>query len=217
MIDESRIAQIYDYVDGALPEAEAHALETWLEGNSEGQALVAELRTLQDKIAALPKGIPPERDLWAGIAGQIGGTREATARTFWERCQPVLHRPVVLAAAALLLVLPSIHLFHALSEPVDEKNPPPRALRHKLDQAEMVYERARNDVLGPLRGEDTPLSAETLQVVEENLARIDSAVAEIETALLEAPDNPRLVKMLIATRERERSLLRQLGELSQGG
>ena len=209
---------INDYLDGTLSPDATIEFEALLAEDEAARQEVETLREILDGAASLPAEIAPDRDLWSGIEHRISASTQAPQRSVVRRWlgQPIL-RPMGYAAAAILVVLPLLHLLRAnqASPPDSPTDRPTRSLSQAFNEADQVYRQARIDVLAPLHEADTPVSEETLRVIQENLNRIDQAVAEIQGALLEAPDSARLVKLLIATREKERNLLQQLGHLSQ--
>ncbi|HET9986500.1 MAG TPA: anti-sigma factor [Longimicrobiales bacterium] len=62
--------RLSEYIDDALPAAERARLEAHLAGCAECARTVEELRAVVRAAVAL-RDAPPERDLWAGIAGRI--------------------------------------------------------------------------------------------------------------------------------------------------
>ena len=207
-----------DYLDGTLSPDATIEFETLLAEDPASQREVEALREILDGAADLPAEITPDRDLWRGIEHRITGSTQAPQLSVFRRWmrQPIL-RPMGYAAAAILVILPMLHLLRAnqTSTPDNPVARPPLSLSQEFNEADQVYRQARIDVLAPYHEADTPVSEETMRVIQENLDRIDLAVAEIQGALLEAPDSARLIKLLIATREKERNLLQQLGHLSQ--
>jgi hypothetical protein len=205
-----------EYLDGALSREDADGLEARLKDDSSARMELEALRTLRKETDELPAEIQPGRDLWHGIEEEIvEHQRGRTLLHFPKRLKSLLHRPVGLAAAALLLVVPSIQLLHYVQDVSSDNASADRAaqLTIEFQRAQQVYIEARNDVLTPLQSGDVAISEETLLTVRESLASIDQAVTDIQSALLQSPDNPRLARLLIATREKERNLLQQLGNL----
>lgn len=112
--------RLNDYVDGLLPGPERGRLERHLSACARCRVEEERLRATVDGLAALPRSIPPERDLAPEIRRRIGASgrrlpaedaagRRGTLRTLWSHRLP-------LAAAAVLLVAGSSLLTVALME-----------------------------------------------------------------------------------------------------
>ena len=92
------------------------------------------------------------------------------------------------------------------------ETPPPSSAPALAAYAES--ERALGAIRDELRREAEARAAglppETRAVVFDNLATIDRAIAEIEAALAERPDDPELARTYIAYRQHEIELLRRV-------
>ncbi|NIV50338.1 MAG: hypothetical protein GWN53_00345, partial [Gammaproteobacteria bacterium] len=62
--------------------------------------------------------------------------------------------------------------------------------------AEQEYQRVTDELLGALEAQRDELAPETVEIVERNLALIDSAITEARAALEKDPANSRLVHKL---------------------
>jgi anti-sigma-K factor RskA len=208
---EDREVRLNDYLDGLLPPEEVRAVEAELARDPEYRALEQSLRTVMAEAAALPKSIVPERDLWAGIearldAHEANGGQGGTLARF---------RYALLAASFAAVFLAGI--FFAQYQ--QERTPPdPIAREVNVEASEIVlveaeYSQARDLLMHALDDSRDRLSPETLAVVDDNLAIIGNAIAEIKTALEEDPGNQRLMRSLVAAYDREVGLLQQATQL----
>jgi CHASE3 domain sensor protein len=59
------------------------------------------------------------------------------------------------------------------------------------------------------------LAPETMASVEENLRRIDVALADVRAALRQDPDNPQLTRLLTSTHRKKVQTLQQVVKLTQ--
>lgn len=107
--------RLNDFVDEVLSEVEASPLRRHLEGCMECRAEILALRRLRSEALALPRGITPGRDLWAGIRSGIEADRFARPLELPLRnTQPEVHplrqywRSLVSAAAALVVLTTSV-------------------------------------------------------------------------------------------------------------
>jgi hypothetical protein len=71
--------RLNEYVDGELPVAAARDVAAHLAGCPACRAELASLQALLDRAAALPREVPPVRDLWPELQLALGVERAATA------------------------------------------------------------------------------------------------------------------------------------------
>jgi len=169
----------------------------------------AALDALLERARALPREAEPERDLWLGIRNRIelAGAAPERARLFGAR----LSVPVWAAsAAALLLVATTIGTALWLRSAPSLDDPAAiRALADSLrdrDGTSGVHQ----DLLALLDERREQLPPEVVAAVEQNLAQIDRAIAEIHVAFEQHPDNPALQFLLAEAYRREADMLAQL-------
>jgi anti-sigma-K factor RskA len=209
-IDEREV-RLNDYLDGLLPPEEALAVEAELARDPEYRALGHSLRTVMAEAAALPKAIVPERDLWAEIdvrlnAPVTGGGRMGTSTRF---------RYAVLAASFAAVFLAGI-FFAQYQQKGTPSDPIARGVNGEASEIVLVeaeYSQARDLLMHALDDSRDRLSPETLAVVDENLAIIGNAIAEIKSALEEDPGNRQLMRSLVAAYDQEVDLLQQATQL----
>jgi len=159
----------------------------------------------------LSTAIEPERDLWPGIA-------EAIARPKRSRWTPILAQ----AAAVVLLIGASSSLTYlAVKDRQQVVEVVPANL--VFEQASfggryalgVEYQIARGDLAAQLDQELARLSPEARKEVELNLSIIRGAIAEINEALKDEPDNALLQELLVDTYREELALMQRVGGLTQ--
>jgi len=163
--------------------------------------------------AQLSTEIAPERDLWPEIEARI----EVPARR--SRWTPYLAQ----AAAIVLLIGASSSVTYMMTKSGPNVSPGTTALgldsdfvsfgsNYELGQG---FQDARNNLAAELDIELDRLSPEARVGVEENLAVIRSAIAEINTELEMEPDNILLQELLLNTYRNELTVMRKVGGLTQ--
>lgn len=229
-IDE-RDAMLNDYVDGLLRGEALEAFEREMEMDPALRQEVHALRELLHEAATLPASIEPSRDLWQGIEERItrrGGTGGVTPfprgrAPFWGGLSALA------AAAAVTLVAGLSYWNQAPSpEPVPAVavaiEPPPSTEAERLmaewklaqEKADEAYRQARAGLLDALEARRDSIPPETDAALRETMAIVDNAVNELTVALADDPQNPALLNMLVATREKELNVLEQIVSGPQG-
>jgi hypothetical protein len=167
---------------------------------------------LAEAIRALPAEIAPERDLFGGVQGRIRRQAHRRRVTRWT---------LALAASLALLALAGWLLRSGAEESTPEivaSTPVPPA--NVITAANVVGHTAysapdqalagiRQQLRAEIEAKQDRLPPATRALVFENLATIDRAIAEIESALAAEPANAALGRTYIQYREREIDLLRQ--------
>jgi hypothetical protein len=209
-----------DYVDGVLDDDDAAAVEQHLASCAACRAAEQSTRRLLAHAAALPRSVAPARDLWPdvertiarpGLAGRLAWRQPwglaAAAAAFvavlagvvW-RSEPVGGvRTVAIPAAAGPSLEPAVIV------PVADPT---------LAEAEREYEAAAKTLLAVLAQRRSRLAADDLARVEDNVAVIDRALAEVREALAKDPVSPELNRMLVATHRKKVDVLRRVVRLS---
>lgn len=205
--------RLSEYLDGELSRDEAAAVEARLAEEPELRRLVEELRAVKLAAAAQPRlEAPPE--LWdrvraridAGEArsGMSGRLRDASAR---RRLMFTL--PQLAAAAGIVLLLGV-----SLGRMTDQRPAPdagPAALGPSVvavDDAPVPgYAHFVADLEARLAAGRDVLEPGTARVIEESLAKIDSAIHQARTALDEDPNNVYLNHHLASAQSRKLRLL----------
>jgi anti-sigma factor RsiW len=220
------INRLSEYLDNELSDGERIALEAHLQSCQECPTLLLELRQVVYRARTL-KNDGPTHDLWPGIAERIGA---ASARTHpvdlasrrsrrWSFSLPQL------AAAGVALMTVSGGAVWLLRSPAQQSVTPviatvqsgnPQTINTVVSargSAREGYATAVADleqVLATGRGQ---LDSTTIRVIEQNLAAIDRAIAQAQSALDADPANLYLNTHLAETMRRKLELLRQAAAL----
>lgn len=159
----------------------------------------------------LSTDIAPQRDLWPGIA-------EAIAQPARSRWMPMLAQ----AATVVLLIGASSSLTYVAMK--DRQQPVDIVPTNLVfEQASfgsryalgLEYQEAHGDLAAQLDQELERLSPEVRRDVQENLSMIRDAIAQINRALEEEPDNALLQDLLLQTYHEELALMQRVGGLTQ--
>jgi hypothetical protein len=208
-----------DYVDGNLDEAATREVEQHLAACAACRAAEQTTRRLLAHAAALPRSVAPPSDLWPGIERQVA-RRGLGALLVWR--QPWL---LASAAAVVVAVLAGV-VWHGAPEGVravaiptatgpsfEPVSATPMA-DPALADAEREYEAAAKTLLAVLERNHSRMAAADLARVEDNVAVIDRALAEVRAALAKDPESPELNRMLVATHRKKVDVLRRVVRLS---
>jgi hypothetical protein len=168
---------------------------------------------LMTAAADLATEVKPGRDLWPGIEQAI--TKPVRpARTMWNTVWAQ-------AAAVLLLVGGSSGLTYlALTDNGNVTTPVAGGPTLVFESASGSfgsqynlgpdYLDAQRDLAGRLDDELAHLTPDVREAVETNIAAIRTAIAEINVALAEDPDNVLLQELLLSTYREELTLMKQV-------
>jgi len=221
---EHWLDSLSDYMDGDLAQGECEALEAHLAECGECREALAELRDIVATARALGD-IMPARDLWPGIAAAIAAPMKATGATVipLPTAQPAqtgqpglfLSRRQLAAAATILMLIsatatwavgpglavqatPGTDGVVGAADVLFTTDPPavPAGLADEMRSLEAVLSDARSH-----------LDANTLRIIEKNLAVIDGAIEDSRRALLVDPENDFLEEHLARSWERKRDYL----------
>jgi hypothetical protein len=165
---------------------------------------------LFDRTAALPRSIEPPRDLWPAVDAALDPPAKAV------RLRPrARSRSLLLVAAGVALVVVTAGVTSLLQRDWDT------AMARKLKGlqppagTEVGPEATTEDLLRALEAQDLP--PETMAIVQRNLAVIDVAIAELETALEQDPDNDELARMLVSVHRKKAELVEGAARAREGG
>lgn len=223
MNTEDRDWMLNDYVDGALDPAQRQEFERELATDPVLRAEVAELRLLLNRAATLPASIEPPAALWQGIEERIQQGARTNVVRFRRKHTALWSRMGGYAAAAALAAMTGLG-YWAYQRPAEtvqvaapvsapEAAPDIAPARSKADEA---YTLARAELLDAVAQRREAFSPEMKTVLRDNMAVIDAAINEINVALADDPENPVLLHMLVATRDKELNLLEELVSGPQG-
>lgn len=210
--------RLHDYVDGALGPEEKRAVELHLTACLSCRRDEEALRGLTADLAALPKEIPPLRDLRPGIAERIAASSAPSPR----QAIHVLRYP--LAAAAILLVVATTWITAALvgggangpaaEAPGDDAPARSLAVTVDLGSLEAAYLPAIRQLAEALERRRSELSPETVRTLEHNLRVIDRAIEESRRALAADPGDRVLRELLVGSYEAKVEFLTRAAALT---
>lgn len=213
-----------DWLEGALPPAEAAAVEAHLARCPACRESERALRRLLAHAASLPRSLAPERDLWPDIERRIERRRGWWAVLGWA--------PRLALASAATVLIGLVAVPWRTAGPIESAAIPATGARSLgarsvpvaassgtegdllLADAERQYEAAANALLEALqrrRGSMDPADFDRLQA---NLEVIDRALGEVRQALATSPASPELNRMLVATHRKKVDVLRRVVRLS---
>lgn len=220
---EERESLINDYVDGLLDGPQREAFEAALATDRELQSEVAELRRLLNLASTLPASIAPPPGLWKDIESRITDSTRPNVVRFQRRHAVNWRRfSAFLAAAAITLVAGAGYWTVQRPQPaavvVTEATAAPdtTTLSTAKSKADEAYALARAELLDALAKRRESFSPEIQAALRDNMAVIDAAIHEINLALADDPENPALLHMLVATRDKELNLIEELVSGPQG-
>jgi anti-sigma factor RsiW len=229
--------RLSDYLDNDLTAGERAAADAHLRECAACRATLDELRAVTARAHALADRTPVN-DLWPGIAAAIGSDitplaprrqRAPTARRF------SFSMPQLAAAAVLLMAVsggavwtlrnggraPEASVAAApVRSPATRGALPggsgvrPTEFTTVRPTAEQSYDAAVADLEQVLKEGRGRLDDRTLQIVQKNLATIDSAVTQARRAVEQDPANAYLNSYLAHTMRRKIDLLRQVVALT---
>ena len=233
------IDQSHDSGDALPAEVRSH-LETCAGCGSYASFLAG----LPRQVAALPRELAPQRDLWNGIRSRIESGRvvgidgrrrvSPNANQWWAVAAALLvglgagvvwmkTRPAPNVTVATVAT-PSAGASSASTAPSPSTIPAPTtlptthataaALPASYETGASEFTRATADLMSALDTRRNSMTPETRAVVEKNLAVIDAALVEIRSALAKDPNNRELLRMLGATRKRKIETLQLVVKLT---
>jgi anti-sigma factor RsiW len=183
-----------EFIDGTLSLDQQAEVQRHLAGCPDCCSEVVALRDLLGLARVLPRSVPPERNLWDGIAPRLSPVRSRVRG-------PLQLRALRIAAAFGLLLtgagLASLWYY--------------RISPHDFATHARRYDAASTTLAEALARDAGTLPPATRAVVERNLAIVDAAIREAENALRTDPGNAALEQMLVVRYEQRLALLRRAG------
>jgi anti-sigma factor RsiW len=211
--------RLSEYLDGDLTPAERTTLEAHLAACRACRTTLDELRRVVARAQALDDR-PPAADLWPGIAEHIGVVSLAARREGGARRRLSFTMPQLAAAAVVLVLFSAGSVWLALR---NQPTPPPTPLApgttavmssvgmSPLDARTAASVAALEQTLARNRSR---LDTGTVRVIEKNLAIIDRAIRDAQSALAADPANAYLNQHLAKETRRKLELLRQAATLA---
>lgn len=184
--------QLDEFLEGELAPAERREVEAHLGICPGCSAEAAAIRTILAEARALPRSVPPERELWRGIASRLSAS---PATTGGLRRSPGWGR----LAAAIGLILFGAALGAVWSH---------QSAGPEFAAAQARYTAESGALAQQLAANPGTIAPATRAAVERNLTIIDRAIAEAEAALAADPGNTPLEQMLVSRYEQRLALLR---------
>lgn len=196
-----------DLLDGGLSLAAEQALREHLADCPSCRAELQRSQQLRRQVAALPRSAEPARDLWPGIACQLGGERRPRSRSAWS---------VWMGTAAAAAMLGAV-LTGMLAQPRGGGGRPAEPAAPttvaSVGPGASELERARAALLHALEQRRGTLSDETLAVVLDAAGVIDRSIAAIGGALEQHPGDAGLARRLVVAYQQEIQLLQRATRL----
>lgn len=208
--------QMDDYLGGYLDEAAQQAVEHHAAACVSCRTNLQDLRDLLERAQKLSPGVSPSRNLWPGILDQI---EESRAQSWGYANRSWVALAAVLALAVLLLPLLFRHPAPDTGEQVTAATTDSTAMdsatlaRADLARSEDRVLLMRRDLVEAIEIRRDLLGPEASQSVEESLLVLDQAVADIQQALEENPDDRRLHLLLAAKYQHEVRLLQRVSRV----
>ena len=171
---------------------------------------------LDRALAGLPRELPPESDLWPGIAAQLEPRRAP------RRWLPLAAAAVLLVVSSSLITARVVRWSAAPAAPIATVAPPatpdagvvrPASFGpgHALDPE---YAAARQQLAAMLAQRMDRLPSSARQKVEDNLAQLHRATDEINAALALQPGDALLEELLLNTYQDELAVLASVNQLA---
>jgi anti-sigma factor RsiW len=218
--------RLSELLDGELPARERAAVERHLEECRACAQVFEELREVVARASRLGEQ-PPQGDLWPQIEQRIRSSR--LGPRLHEDLAPARRRrlgvsvPQLIAASIALVTVSAGSMWLALGRPGGALAPPAAevvgapgpvtrvaSLPGQFGETSLMIAQLER----ALAESRARLDPETLQMVEQNLALIDAAIAEVQQALTQDPASMYLNLHMADTMRRKLQLLQQAGELA---
>lgn len=179
---------------------------------------------LDQALASLPEDVAPERDLWPQIRAEIAKTPIVAP------VSPLQANWFRLAAAVLLVLATSFVTYYVTRQSMQpqvaqtpEAVPAPQVIGQPAsfsfgpERLGASYMNARAELDKRFQERLASLPPATRTKVENNLADLRRAAAEISKTLAENPSDPLLQDLLMSTYQSELQLLANVSELPTAG
>lgn len=197
--------QINDFVDGTLNADELSHVHAHVTSCAQCRQEVDVLRALLARVGQLPTSIHPARDLRPQMWAQTD------RRTLWHWRYPLAAAAVALIAITSIVTL---RLTHSSEEVRISQQPAPAPASVDLVSIELQFSTELETLQRALRENREQLAPETVQILEENLRVIDSAIQEARSALARDPNSSTLGELLKSAYQRKLELLKQAARTS---
>jgi hypothetical protein len=211
----SWLDRLSEYVDGELSRAERRALEQHLSGCTRCSAALDDLRLVAERAKAWNAPAEPARDLWPGIAARL----EPRARVMPRRWTRWL-APRLAAAAALVAALALAWGLFVGHQPAVRRAAVRPSTSPGYSTPPFAADRDYETTVASLQREVAARlthDPHVVEVLDENLATLDVAIANYREALAADPTDATLRRRLAQARQRKIDVLRQAVSLAEEG
>jgi hypothetical protein len=214
------LVRLSDYVDGECRPRTRRAVEAHLAVCGPCATLAGELRRLKAEAARLAVESDPSVDLWAGVAARLRD-RPRRSRITWPAAPWTARPRFALALGAATMLTLAVALWVArmpgrLLAPM----PVPIARGDTRAEPGPVESEARYlETVAALEREAKAHLARDprlVDILEENLASLDVAIANYREVLTRAPDDAGMRQRLTSAREHKLEVLQRAVALAEG-
>ena len=220
-------SQLSEYLDDELSRAQRESVDAHLSECEACRITLAELRAVVAKAASV-KDSSPTVDLWPGIEFRITAAPAASRVSPFRRALTARLSFTIpqVAAAGLTLMLLSGGLVWMARSGDPRADVPAVQAQVKVEDVPAVapanfadkdYDAAIAELERMLADRRSTLDAQTVRILEENLAAIDRAIDQCHRALSSDPSNVYLNTHLADARQRKLLLLRRATALAMTG
>lgn len=168
---------------------------------------------LREALAALPREVDPEHDLWPEIRAQLDLTRargigDASAVTPITAARRPFRAARWLAAAAALVLITATTTWAVVKQRAEAS-----------DQAATValladFERSASELQASLERRQSALDPRTRAILERSLRTIDGAIAEARVALAERPQDAAIQAFVASAFRQKIDFLRRANDVA---
>lgn len=216
--------ELNDFVDDVLaPDAAARA-RAHLASCPQCRSRVTGIEVALAEVARAAREIPPPAEAWAAVRSEIESRKvvplagmaghSASVARFGSRRRWTLAAAAVVLVAASSIVTALVMSRTQPSAAVAVDSAAAIAIPVAVVDAERSYLASVQELGAALEAARPHLSAQTIEIVERNLALIDAAIAESRAALLRDPGNRVLLDVLAGTYRQKLELLRRAAQLA---
>jgi anti-sigma factor RsiW len=213
------LARLSDYVDGECSRRARRAVEAHLAGCGPCADAADELRRLKEEAPRLAVESDPAADLWPAVAARLRD-RPRRLRLTWPVVLWTARPRFALALGAATVLTLAVALWVAQMPGRLAPAPVPRASVDAPDEPIPVESDARYlETVAALEREAKVRLARDprlVDILEENLASLDVAIATYREVLARAPDDAGMRQRLTSAREHKLEVLQQAVTLAEG-
>ncbi|HSA54768.1 MAG TPA: zf-HC2 domain-containing protein [Gemmatimonadaceae bacterium] len=215
-----------DVVDDVLAPDDAMRARAHLASCAHCSHRRAELEVTLAEVARAAREIPPPAEAWPAVRAEIESRKVVPLAGMPARRASMARfasgRRWTLVAAGIVLVAASSFVTAVVMDRTQPAAPATVAVDPgatitvpvAVVDAERSYLASVQELSAALEAARPHLSAQTIEIVERNLALIDAAITESRAALLRDPGNRVLLEVLAGTYRQKLELLRRAAQLA---